>query len=288
MEGRLAGFITQRAGLLEEAGIEQAKSEVELILCCLLKVDRLHLYLEGEDRIDETVVERVDDIVRLRRTRYPLQYILEAGWFYGREFYVNPDVMAPTPETERLCELALSFCRDRRLQTPRILDLGVGSGVISVTMACELDDCRVLAVDLSEGALKVARKNARDMDVADKIEFRQSDFFASIGDTERFDLILSNPPYIAEPDYPDLPPEVLADPKLAMTAGEDGLDAIRVIVREAPAYLASGGRIMFEIGYDQAAAVARLTESDDRYQSINIIKDLNDIERVVILGCQEQ
>ncbi len=285
MKTRLAKYIADQAQLLETAGIDEAKTEIELILCHLLKVDRLHLYLEGEERLDNQLTEQVDRIVKRRQDRYPLQFILEVGWFYGREFWVTPDVMAPTPETERLCELAVNFCREQKLKQPRILDLGVGSGVISVTVACELDDCRITAVDVSEKALAVARKNARTLGAADKIDFRQSDFFSSIAREEKFDLILSNPPYIADTDYPDLPPEVLADPRIAMTSGIDGMDAIRIILREAPEFLAREGRILFEIGYDQAAQVAALTEKDDRYNFLNIVRDLNDIDRVVVLGC---
>ena len=193
--------------------------------------------------------------------------------------------MVPTPETELLCETAIGFVREKGLARPRLLDIGVGSGVIAVTVAAELDKCEVLAIDCSPEAIKVARRNATDLGVGDKIEFRQSDFFAEIRPDEKFDLILSNPPYISDSEYNSLPPEVLADPKTALLAGEDGLDAIRVILHDAPDYLAEGGLIMFEIGYRQSQRVAELTENDDRYRSIVILKDLNDVDRVVALGC---
>lgn len=270
---------------LEEAGIDHGEAEVELILCHLLDVNRLTLYLEGARLLTDDVVRRADEIVERRCTRYPLQYILEEAWFYGRKFFVSPAVMVPTPETELLVESALTFIRCHQLRRPRILDIGVGSGVVSVTLANELTDCRITALDISAEALAVARRNAEELGQADHIEFRQSDFFAGVSEAERFDLILSNPPYIAEPDYDTLPPEVLADPKLALTAGADGLDAIKVIVRDAPKYLAPGGRIMFEIGEQQAEQAGLLTQSDKRYESIVILKDLNDRDRVVILSC---
>jgi len=282
---QLARFISDKAGILAKVGIDRAKAEIELILCHLLEVDRLHLYLDGSALLTDTVIVRLDEIVKRRATRYPLQYILEETWFYGRKFYVSPAVMVPAPETEVLCETAIGFVREKKVAKPRILDLGVGSGVIAVTLAMELDDCSIVAVDISREVIQVARRNADELGTADKIVFRQSDFFSSISEGEKFDLILSNPPYVSEKEYQALPPEVLADPKGALLAGEDGLDAIRIILREAPNHLAKGGRIMFEIGYNQGTAVADLTESDERYQSIVIIKDLNDIDRVVVLSC---
>ena len=285
MTDKLARFISHQAGTLAEAGIDRAKAEIELILCHLLEVDRLHLYLDGSALLTDAVIAQLNEIIRRRATRYPLQYILEETWFYGRRFRVSPAVMVPTPETEVLCETAIGFVREKKVGKPRSLDLGVGSGVIAVTLAVELEDSAVLAVDRSQEAIEVAKKNASELGVADRIEFRRTDFFSSIANDEQFDLILSNPPYVSDKEYETLPPEVLADPKSALLAGEDGLDAIRVILRQAPDHLAKGGRIMFEMGYNQGAAVADLTENDDRYQSIVIIKDLNDIDRVVILSC---
>ncbi len=282
---RLPGFIGDKAQPLIDAGIDQGWAEVEIILCYLLKCDRLKLYMEGPGMIDESVVERLDEIIARRARRYPLQYILGEAWFYGRRFEVNPDVMVPTPETEGLVESALRFVKAAGLEQPRVADLGAGCGVIAVTIACELPAGEVVGLDISEEALAVARRNAAALECAGRIEFRRSDFFDAIGADETFDLILSNPPYIAEDDYRTLPPEVLADPKLALTSGAKGLDAISVILKQGPAHLAPGGRIMFEIGYDQAEQVKQLTAEHERYESIVIMKDLNNIDRVVILGC---
>ena len=193
--------------------------------------------------------------------------------------------MAPTPETELLVESGLHFIANRKLAEPRILDMGVGSGVISVTLADEVRGCRVVALDISADAIAVARRNAIDHEVTDRIEFRESDFFAAVQDDERFDLIISNPPYIAEPDYSGLAPEVKADPKVAMTSGPEGLDAIRVMLREGPRFLSPGGRIMFEIGHNQAETIMAETGSDSRYTSFVLLQDLNDRDRVIILGC---
>ncbi len=282
----LPQYISEKAKILEAAGIESGKAELEIILCHVLEVDRLHLYLHGVRLLDENALKRVDEIIERRATRHPLQYILGEAWFYGRRFFVSPLVMVPTPETELLCEYALGFVRDQLYDAPRILDLGVGCGVISVTLACELSQATILALDVSADAIEVARRNAREHGVMNRIEFRQSDSFTAVAAHESFDLILSNPPYIRESEYDDLSPEVKADPKVALVAGEDGLDTIRTIIRDAPKHLAKGGRIMFEIGYDQAQHVAELTENDERYRLTDIVRDLNDLDRLVILSCR--
>lgn len=282
---RLPAFIADKAQRLIDAGIDQGRAEIEIILCHLLECDRLKLHLEGPRLIDETIIRQLDEIIEQRADRYPLQYILGEAWFYGRRFAVNPDVMVPTPETEGLVESALRFASAAQFRKPRILDLGTGCGVIAITMACELDACRVKAVDISEEALDVAKENAKTLGCSDKVDFRLSDMLDRIDHSETFDLILSNPPYIADGDYQTLPPEVLADPKLALTSGAKGLDAIERILDRAPHHLAAGGRIMFEIGYNQAEQVQQLTTDDERYTSIVVMKDLNNIDRVVILGC---
>lgn len=285
MKTPLAAFIGEQAARLQAVGIEAGRAEVELILCYLLENDRLHLYLNGAEQIKPEILERFETIMKRRLQREPLQFILAEAYFFGRTFHVTPDVMAPTPETELLCEAAISFLTERLIEQPRILDIGVGSGVISVTLANEMPTSSIVALDLSAAAIAVAQKNALSLGGADRIEFRQSDLFAAVSPGERFDLIISNPPYIAEPDYAGLPPEVLADPKISLVAGIDGLDVIRAILQRAPEFLADRGRLMFEIGYDQSEKIGEVTATDNRYSSLTILKDLNNIDRIVILGC---
>lgn len=280
-------YLNAQSLRLEEVGIDCAKSEMEWILSHVLELDRVGLFMHGDSLLTDEKKRRVEEIVARRITRYPLQFILNEAFFYGRKYYVNEHVMAPTPETERLCETALGFLSLRKLESPQVLDVGVGSGVIALTMAAECESARVTALDVSAEALEVARRNAEELDVTERVTFRESNFFSALDSNERFDLILSNPPYIREVDYAGLDPEVMADPKIAMTSGDDGLDAIRVIVREAPRFLKPDGRIMFEIGYGQAELVAELTERDSRYTAFHCVKDLNDIDRIVILKCEE-
>ena len=290
MTQSLAAFIAEHAPTLRAAGIDSADAEIELILCHLLQVGRLELVLHGAERLNNGLLEQFHEILKRRATRYPLQYILGECWFYGRKFAVTPAVMVPTPETELLCDSAVGFSRTKGYRKVRIVDLGVGSGVVAVTVALELKQIgiepTVVALDISNDAIAVAKSNAEKLGATGLIDFRHSDFFAALRGDEQFDLILSNPPYIAEHEYERLPPEVLADPKIALTSGEEGLDAVKYLLREAPHYLADGGRIMFEIGYDQSERVMKLVADDHRFEAVTIFKDLADIDRVVILSCK--
>ncbi len=286
MSMSLAPFIAEKSRVLAAAGIDQADAEVELILCHVLNVGRMELVLHGAERLTTEVRAEIDRIIARRLTREPLQHILGECWFFGRKFIVGPAVMVPAPETELLCEAAISFVQKRKLASPKILDVGVGSGVISLTVASELKIGQYVALDISPEAIAVAKQNAERYQLNGRIEFRVSDLFSAVRPDERFDLILSNPPYIAEHEYATLPPEVLADPKISLTSGGEGMDVIKELVKIAPSYLAPGGRIMFEIGHDQAEKVAALTNSDSRYSSISILKDLANLDRVVILACE--
>jgi len=283
-KAELERLIKSAENKLRAVGIDEARTEVELILEHILKINRLEVYLKGTDLIEPEHVEKFKKIVEKRLKRYPLQYILGDLEFYGRAFKVTPDVMVPTHETETLCELAINYVKNENIDNPKILDLGVGSGVISVTVAAELPNAKITALDISDGAIAVARVNAVANGVEDRIEFRQSDLFGALTENDKFDLILSNPPYIPDREYDDLPPEVLADPKISLVGGEQGMDIIEYLIDNAPKYLKPRGKLMFEIGYDQSNLIMTYSEGNEAYKSINIIKDLNDISRVVILG----
>ncbi len=268
---------------LRQAGIDSPAAEVELVLLSLLDIERIDLYLHGDRLINDEIIKQFNKIIDRRMTRYPLQYILEESWFYGRKFFVSPDVMVPTPETELLCLTAINFLKYKNLEMAQVLDLGVGSGVISVTVAAEYEKARITSVDISEGAIKVAQKNAKTHKVEKRIEFICSDLFAALDSNIKFDLILSNPPYISDGEYEGLPPEVLADPKISLVSGSEGMDIINRIIKSAPDYLAEGGAVMFEIGYDQSEKVAETVQADGRYKSYTIMRDLNDIDRLAFL-----
>jgi release factor glutamine methyltransferase len=284
----LNSILKEAAERLCKVGIDAGEAEAEIILCHLLLTERLEMYLEGAGKITEDTLAKFEEIIKRRETRYPLQFILGEQYFYGRRFFVNEAVMIPTPETELLCENAVRYLSALSSDHPALsdiaaLDIGTGAGVIAVTVALEAPQCNMTALDISAEALEVARKNADDLGV-DKIEFRESDLFSAVLDSEKFDLILSNPPYIADGEYEGLPPEVKADPRIALTSGDRGLDIIEKLIDQAPMYLKAGGKFMFEIGYDQAEWIAEIIDRDERYRSHVLFKDLNDIDRMFILS----
>jgi len=280
--GNLNTLIADAARKLETVGIESGGAEAEYILCELLDFDRLHLYLHGPSLIDDALIARFEAIIAKRLTRYPLQYILGVAWFFGRKFIVNEAVMVPTPETELLLDSILRASRRCRSHPVTVLDVGVGSGVLSVSAALENPELAITAVDISDAALGVARQNAERLDAADRITFVQSDLFSALKPGPQFDIIASNPPYIADGEYDGLPLEVKADPRISLLGGPKGMDIINRLIKEAPDYLRRPGYLMFEIGYDQAQDVFAAVQADSRYVDCTLQKDLNDIDRVVI------
>jgi release factor glutamine methyltransferase len=195
---------------------------------------------------------------------------------------VNEAVMIPCPETEQLLESVLRTARHCRLNPVRLLDVGVGSGVLAVSAKLENEELDITAIDISPTALEVARANAAAYEIENQIRFLQSNLFSALDRNERFDIIASNPPYIAAGDYDTLPPEVKADPVTALLAGEKGLDIITRLVHEAPDYLNRPGFLMFEIGHNQSQDVFGLIDRDGRYAEFALLKDFADIDRIVV------
>ena len=230
-------------GLLRESGLPRL--EAELLLCSLLGCERVRLIARAEEAVDSSRARSAHARFARRRAGEPVSYI--TGWreFYGLALRVNPEVLIPRPETERLVELALE-----RLPAPaRVLELGTGSGAIAIALATERPGLGiVVATDVSEAALALARRNARDHGV--EIAFVLSDWFDALG-PEQFDLIVSNPPYVAAGDAHLERGDVRFEPRLALVGGEDGLDCIRKIAADARTRLRVGGWLLLEHGYDQ-------------------------------------
>jgi len=275
-------IIADAGSRLQEVGIEAGPAEAELVLCDLLDCDRLFLYLHGPSLIDEALLKKFDAIIQKRLTRYPLQYILGNAWFYGRKFLVNEEVMVPTPETELLLESALRAVRFCKSDPVRLLDIGAGSGVVAVSARLENQDIDITASDISPEALRVAKLNAGRFEVDERIRFVESDLFDAFDSSDKFDIIVSNPPYISDRQYEEVEPEVKADPTLALLGGEKGLDVITKLIDRAPDFLTRPGFLMFEIGFDQANEVFSMVKKDGRYLECSLIKDLSDIDRIVI------
>ena len=212
----------------------------------------------------------------------PIQYIIGKTEFCGLDIIVNEHVLIPRPETELLVEKTVEAAAGRK-DPVRILDLCTGSGCVAIAVCRALTksgfDCRIVASDISAAALDVAGKNAIRIGLAQNINFVKSDLFGSI--EGRFDVIVSNPPYIAGFEFGTLQKEVLKEPRIALDGGEDGLDFYRKIVRAAPDFLNSGGHLLFEIGFGQLAEIRKIMEADGNFKISGIEKDFNGIERVV-------
>lgn len=243
--------LSQGTARLQSAGVPDARLDAELLLAHVLREDRLRMRLDGARNLSDAQAERYDALLLRRQTREPLQYIEGEAAFMGLTFRVAPGVLIPRQDTEILCEEALSRMRPGA----RVLDIGTGSGALAVSLAKLGDNALVTAVDVSDIALSIARDNARRLGA--QVCFLHSDCFSAV-EGERFDMIVSNPPYISREEMETLMPEVRREPELALAGGEDGLDFYRRIAREAPAHLNKGGCLLFEIGWQQRDAVSAL------------------------------
>src|SRR3989338_4943074 len=210
----------------------------------------------------------------------PEQYIAGSVNFFGHDFFVTPDVLIPRPETELLVEEVIGLSGAISSERPlHILDLGTGSGNIAISLQNEIKGCKISASDISGRALDVAKRNAGLHGVAERIEFIESDIFKNIEDS--FDIIVSNPPYIAMEEFADLAPEVLAEPRLALDGGIGGIDSLKAIIAEAPRYLETGGFLLLEIGYGQCDEVRGLINLSG-LELLKVRKDYAGIDRIMV------
>ncbi|HSJ95739.1 MAG TPA: peptide chain release factor N(5)-glutamine methyltransferase [Myxococcota bacterium] len=264
---------------LEEAGAAIGRTDAQVIFAHLLGVDRAYLAAHPMRVLTESEDARGDSLVARRALGHPVAYLLGVREFYGRDFEVCPDVLIPRPETETLVEAVLGRLPGAGpgLEPPRVLDLGTGSGAIAVTLACERPDARVAASDRSPAALAVAARNAGAHGC--RVELLEGCWYAPVAG-RRFDLIASNPPYVAAGDPHLAAGDLRFEPAEALTDGSrDGLDSIRAIVAGAAAHLAPGGWLLFEHGHDQARAARALLE-DAGFGALVSIADLAGIPRV--------
>ncbi len=269
---------------LEDAGVENARFDAELMLADVLDLTRLDLYLQYERVLSDEERGSFRAMLRKRGKRIPLQLILGETEFYSLPFKLRAGVFIPRPETELLVEHALSLlavdCPPSDGKTYRVLELGAGSGVISVSLAKNRDDLEIWASDMSPEALALSRENAELNGVVERIEFEERSGLP-VGDGELVQLIISNPPYIEIGELDSLQPEVaLHDPHTALFAGEDGLDAYRLIALAAPERLLPGGRLLLEIGAGQASAIGPIL-AEAGFREIEVLQDYAGHDRIV-------
>jgi release factor glutamine methyltransferase len=282
----LAEAINNAANLLSTAGITNARLDAEVLLSHIIVKDRVWLITHRDDVLDEKLQRDFADMIQRRTRREPLQHIIGNQEFWGLVFKVSPDVLIPRPETEFIVEAALAIVQDRNTLV-RIIDLCTGSGCIAVSLAKELTAARVIATDVSEKALAVARENTRRHGVSEHIRFLLGDLFEPLEELDirgQMDIIVSNPPYVQAGVLSTLQPEVRDyEPEIALISGPEGTEMAKRIIQRAPEYLKKNGALIMEMGLGQAKALTRMVEATGAYGYSELLKDLAGIERVLIV-----
>ena len=255
----------------------RARQDAETLLQHVLGKEKAWLIAHGEEQLSGDKVARYADLLERRFRGEPIQYITGEAEFYGLLFRVTHDVLIPRPETEHLVEKALALAAG--FEQPRIVDVGTGSGAIAVALAHELPKARITAIDLSEPALAIARKNAERNGISARIRFLSGDLLVPVAG-ERFDFVVSNPPYVPGVDRATLTVEVRDyEPEMALFAGDDGLEVYRRLIPAAFAALIPGGFVLLEIGYGQSHAIIELLVASG-FRQIEFVPDLQGIPRV--------
>ena len=262
---------------LLDAGIEDCVFEAKQIIKHITGFSNAQILSNYTKKLTQYEQNNLTAIIKQRKIRYPLQYILGKWSFYGREFTVGPGVLIPRADTETLIDKALELLGDK--ESPKILDLCAGSGAIGITLGLLKPDSDVALLEKYNEAARYAYKNIID-NGAENVLLYEGDVFSGAENDKKYDLIVSNPPYINSEDMKDLQPEVQFEPSTALAGGEDGLDFYRAIVENYKNSLNLGGSIAFEVGIGQADDVAALLESAG-FSNVGKLKDLGEIDRVV-------
>ncbi|MCH4889361.1 peptide chain release factor N(5)-glutamine methyltransferase [Acidaminobacter sp. JC074] len=251
--------------------------DAKLLLEFVLDKDSLYIFMNKDKDLSDAEIEKYEAVLKRRFAGEPLQYIVGQQAFMGLDFYVAPGVLIPRSDTENLVTKVIEKIKSSGYQT--VLDIGTGSGAIHISLCHYLESIHCTTVDISEDAIKIAKKNAEALNVKDRVKYVKSDVFENIDET--FDVIVSNPPYIPTEVIDGLQKELFHEPKIALDGGQDGYDFYRRIIKESPKYLNNHGLLAFEVGHDQSRVIeALLIEAG--FIDVEIHQDLSGIERVVL------
>mgnify|MGYP000903829376 FL=1 len=283
-EKQLKLLLDKSVKYLEKNDIQEGKLIAEIVFSHVLNIDRMMLFTKYRDDVEDEEIEKIRYFIqKIGREKFPVQYLLNEQEFYGRKFYVDKGVLIPRQDTEILVEKMIDTLKDKVLKNeihPKILDIGVGSGIIGITAALEIESSYVLGVDISDKALETAQKNKEILKVSN-IKFLKSDLFENV-EFREFDMIVSNPPYISLNEVGIMSDDTLLhEPSEALFAENDGLYFYYEICQKASDYLADFGYLLFEIGYKQGKNVAKIMASSG-FKNIEVVKDLAGLDRVVI------
>ena len=294
-EKQLKLLLDKSIQYLKKNDIEEGKLIAEIVFSHVLNIDRMMLFTKYRDDIEDEKIEKIRYFIqKIGREKFPVQYLLNEQEFYGRKFYVDKGVLIPRQDTEILVEKMIDILKHNILKTqdfldkdninskvhPKILDIGVGSGIIGITAALEIEGSYVLGVDISEKALETAQKNKEILKVSN-IKFLKSDLFENV-EFREFDMIVSNPPYISLNEVGIMSDDTLLhEPSEALFAENDGLYFYYEICQKASDYLANFGYLLFEIGYKQAKNIVEIMTSSG-FKNVEVIKDLAGLDRVVV------
>jgi release factor glutamine methyltransferase len=274
----IAENIQAATQVLQENGIRDARREANSLLAFALEKENAFLIAHSEYQLSNTEETRFNELLKRRASREPLQYITGRQEFFGLDFEVSPGVLIPRPETESIVENAVEILR--KIENPRFCEIGVGSGCISISILHKLKTAHAFAGDVSEKAIRIAQRNAEKHHVSERLDLKTSDLFGAF-QNEKFDLIVSNPPYISSADFEALQPEVRNfEPRDALTDGQNGLSVIEQIIIQSPNFLKPGAFLLMEIGFGQADEIHKMF-SKENWQTVEILPDLQGIPRTV-------
>ncbi|RIK62998.1 MAG: peptide chain release factor N(5)-glutamine methyltransferase [Planctomycetota bacterium] len=286
-EWTIGRLLAWTRGFFDSHGVDDARLSAEILLAHALGCPRIQLYARFEEVPPEDKRAVFRELVRAAGDHKPIAYLVGHKEFYSLDFLVTPDVLIPRPETELLVERTIDACRATDSDRHDILDVGAGSGCIAIAVARRVKSAHVVACDLSDAALAVAQKNVDKHGVADRVRLVHADLLdlpAGAAPDSGFDIVVSNPPYVAEADRESLPENVRKhEPAVALFAGQDGLSMYRRIARDVRARLKPGGILLLEVGQNQADAVTTLFETDAGLSLRGRYKDLAGIDRALEL-----